>query len=167
MSRRQTTSSRKITSVEFCRWKIGFSRNIGRKGAPHAIPYILHGFSRSSLLTLARERLVGGMSRGPSTGPAETTEAIGQSAWAKPNGEDRRAKCFGRSRTMKTQGRSVLGEAERRKLKGSSPSSPLGQVTAKGEGYKVKQEAFARTEGALEAWTIGLGGLAAHGSYRH
>ena len=83
------------------------------------------------------------------------------------NGEDRRAKCFGRSRTMKTQGRSVLGEAERRKLKGSSPSSPLGQVTAKGEGYKVKQEAFARTEGALEAWTIGLGGLAAHGSYRH
>uniref|UniRef100_A0A0E0JXS2 Uncharacterized protein n=1 Tax=Oryza punctata TaxID=4537 RepID=A0A0E0JXS2_ORYPU len=32
--------------------------NIGRTGAPHAIPYSLHGLGRSFLLTLAREGLM-------------------------------------------------------------------------------------------------------------
>jgi hypothetical protein len=50
---------------------IGFGRNIGRKWAPHGIPYDLHGLGRSSLLTLAREGLVRGTPRGPSAGPTE------------------------------------------------------------------------------------------------
>jgi hypothetical protein len=53
---------------------IGFGRNIDRKGAPHCTPHDLHGLGRSSLLTFAREGLVGGIPRGPSTGPTETKE---------------------------------------------------------------------------------------------
>lgn len=65
-SKRQITSSKQI-SAEFCRWNVGFGRNISRKKAPHGILYILHGLDGSSLLILASERLLGDMSRGPST----------------------------------------------------------------------------------------------------
>lgn len=70
-----------------------------------------------------------------------------------------RGKAIRRSQTMKiegfapkltTPGRSVLGEAERRRTKRPPPSPPLGQVTAKGEGHKAKQEAFAWVEGAFD-----------------
>ena len=68
---------------------LGFSRNIGRKGAPHDILYDLHGLGRSSLLTLAREGLVGGIPQ-RAFGQTCRNRKLGQQA--QTGGERRRSK---------------------------------------------------------------------------
>nr|ABA99034.1 hypothetical protein LOC_Os12g32560 [Oryza sativa Japonica Group] len=68
---------------------LGFGRNISRKGAPHGIPYDLHGLGRSSLLTLAREGLVGGIPQ-RAFGRTCRNRKLGQQA--QTGGERRRSK---------------------------------------------------------------------------
>jgi hypothetical protein len=98
---------------------VSFGRSIGRKRAPHTIPHGLHGLGRSSYLTLAREGLVGSMSRDPSTRPVETMQPARVQAQgvklirAKLHGEDYAAKTAKDEASWRIP--CILGEGRRAK----------------------------------------------------
>ena len=151
---------RKCSSRIFCQSKsklfilqacnMGFGRNIDRKGTPRGTPFNLHDLGRNSLLTLAREGLVGGIPQ-KAFGWTCRNQELGQQAQTGGKQRRSRKKPYGRRPQGESRGSGYASFAKQRPCQRAARAKMMRRKPwHKGTGFaKVPNLTFRRPNGPL------------------